>query len=74
MRFYLRALAYFREDLPLIVASLVLIGFSTLAGLLQPYLAAILIDGFWNQRQTSFGCIALFFRMTRALWALGKGI
>ena len=32
MHFYLRTLSYFRRDLPLIVASLGLIGISTLAG------------------------------------------
>ncbi|MGA3066733.1 MAG: ABC transporter ATP-binding protein [Tepidisphaeraceae bacterium] len=49
MRFYLRALSYFRDDLPLIVASLVLIGFSTLAGVLQPFLPAILLSLFMGQ-------------------------
>jgi ATP-binding cassette, subfamily B, bacterial len=44
MRFYIRALAYYRKDLPLIVASLVLIGFSTLAMVLQPFLVSILIS------------------------------
>jgi subfamily B ATP-binding cassette protein MsbA len=44
MRFYIRALAYFRDDLPLIVASLILIGFSTLAMVLQPFLVSILIS------------------------------
>ena len=37
MRFYLRAIAYFRDDLPLILASLVLIGLSTLAGLFSHF-------------------------------------
>src|SRR5579862_515328 len=44
MRFYLRALTYFRDDLPLILASLAFIAFSTLAGLLQPFTVKILTD------------------------------
>jgi len=44
MRFYLRALSYFRDDLPLIVASLILIAFSTLASVIQPFLVSILIS------------------------------
>lgn len=44
MSFYLRALRYFREDLPGIILSLVLILLSTLAALLQPFPLAVLID------------------------------
>jgi subfamily B ATP-binding cassette protein MsbA len=44
MRFYLRAIAYFRDDLPLIVISLALIALATLSTVLQPFLFAILVD------------------------------
>src|SRR5439155_15027485 len=44
MRFYLRAIRYFRPDLPKIILMIVLIGISTGAGLLQAYPLAILID------------------------------
>jgi ABC-type multidrug transport system fused ATPase/permease subunit len=72
MRFYLRAIAYFRDDLPLIVASLVLIGLSTLAGLLQPFLAAILIDGILGTKANTLWVYRGFFRLTRAL-GVGSG-
>src|SRR5579872_5976725 len=65
MRFYLRAIAYFREDLPLIVASLVLIVLSTLAGLLQPYLVAILIDGILGTNANKLWVYRGFFHITR---------
>ena len=52
MRFYLRAIAYFRDDLPLILASLVLIAFSTLAAVLQPFLPAILLSLFMGPPST----------------------
>jgi ATP-binding cassette, subfamily B, bacterial len=67
MRFYLRAIAYFRDDLPLILASLVLIGLSTLAGLLQPFLAGILIDGILGTKGNTQWVYRGFFRFTRAL-------
>lgn len=44
MRFYLRALSYFRPELPKIIASVVLIAVMTGASLLQAYPLAILID------------------------------
>lgn len=44
MNFYLRAISYFRQDWVLIVLSLVLIGMQTVAGLLQVYPLAILVD------------------------------
>jgi ATP-binding cassette, subfamily B, bacterial len=72
MRFYLRAIAYFRDDLPLILASLVLIGLSTLAGLLQPFLAAILIDGILGTKANTLWVYRGFFRLTRAL-GVGSG-
>ncbi|MGD0388552.1 MAG: ABC transporter ATP-binding protein [Tepidisphaeraceae bacterium] len=54
MRFYLRAIAYFRDDLPLILASLVLIALSTLASLLQPLMFTILIDTILSKKPTDF--------------------
>jgi ATP-binding cassette, subfamily B, bacterial len=57
MRFYLRALRYFRDDLPLIILSLLLIALSTLANVIQPLLVGILIticigqfDHTWGNR------------------------
>ena len=44
MRFFLRCLAYFKNDVPQVLWSLVLIFLATLAGLLQPFPLAILID------------------------------
>jgi ABC-type multidrug transport system fused ATPase/permease subunit len=44
MRFYLRAISYFRPDLPKIILMILMIGISTGAGLLQAYPLAILID------------------------------
>ena len=44
MRFFLRCLAYFKSDVPQILWSLLLIFLATLAGLLQPFPLAILID------------------------------
>ena len=73
MRFYLRAIAYFRDDLPLILASLVLIGLSTLAGLLQPFLAGILIDGILGTKGNTQWVYRGFFRFTPR-WALGATI
>jgi len=67
MRFYLRAIAYFREDLPLILASLVLIALSTLASLLQPFLAGVLIDGILGSRGDAMWVYRGFFRFTHAL-------
>src|SRR5208283_1266177 len=51
MRFYLRAIAYFRADLPLIVASLVLVAFSTLAAVVQPLALKILVDTIFGSNQ-----------------------
>lgn len=67
MRFYLRAIAYFREDLPLIVASLVLIGASTLASLLQPFLLAILIDSIFKTTPSGHWVHRSFLWLTRAV-------
>src|SRR5687767_8488975 len=44
MRLYLRAVAYFRQDLPLIGLLLLAIGFSTTVGLLVAWPMALLID------------------------------
>jgi ABC-type multidrug transport system fused ATPase/permease subunit len=44
MRFYLRAIAYFRDDLPLIVSSLVLIALSTMAQTIQPLIGKVFFD------------------------------
>src|SRR5437588_626562 len=44
MRFFVRCLAYFKSDAPQVLWSLVLIFLATLAGLLQPFPLAILID------------------------------
>ena len=55
MRFYLRAIAYFRDDLPLILASLVLIGLSTLAAAFAAVLAAILIVGILGTAEHAMG-------------------
>ena len=44
MRLYLRAIAYFRPDLPLVLAWLALIGLSTGLGLLVAWPMAVLID------------------------------
>jgi ABC-type multidrug transport system fused ATPase/permease subunit len=46
MRFYLRAISYFRDDLSKIILSLALIGLLTIIGLLQAFPLAILIGMF----------------------------
>jgi len=66
MHFYLRALRYFRDDLPLIIASLVLIGVSTLAAVLQPFLVAILLALFMDKPSTRW-VERGFFAITRLL-------
>ena len=60
-------LAYFRDDLPLILASLVLIALSTLAQLLQPFLAGVLIDGILGSRGDAMWVYRGFFKLTHAL-------
>jgi ATP-binding cassette, subfamily B, bacterial len=55
MRFYLRCISYFRKDLPQIGLSLVLIFLATLAGLLQPFPLAILIDTVINENKKPAG-------------------
>ncbi|MGD0541369.1 MAG: ABC transporter ATP-binding protein [Tepidisphaeraceae bacterium] len=67
MRFYLRAIAYFREDLGLILTSLVLIGLSTLAGLLQPFFWSILVDCILTTFTGRFWVYRIFFRLTHFL-------
>jgi ABC-type multidrug transport system fused ATPase/permease subunit len=61
MRFYLRALRYFRDDLPLIILSLLLIAFSTLANVVQPLLVAILITICVGQFDHTWGNRAFLF-------------
>jgi subfamily B ATP-binding cassette protein MsbA len=63
MRFYLRAIAYFREDLPLILASLVLIAMSTFAGLLQPFFWSILVDCVLGSFSGHFLVYSVFYRL-----------
>ncbi len=65
MRFYLRAIAYFRDDLPLILASLVLIALSTLASLLQPLMFTILVDTILTKTPSSFWVNRGFVRLTQ---------
>jgi ABC-type multidrug transport system fused ATPase/permease subunit len=67
MRFYLRAIAYFRDDLPLIIASLVLIAFSTFAMLLQPFVFGILFDRILEFKGPSLWEYRAYFRLTRAI-------
>ena len=67
MRFYLRAIAYFREDSALIVSSLVLIALSTLASLLQPFLAGILIDAILGTKANTIWVYRAFFKLTYTL-------
>jgi len=64
--FLFRALRYFRDDLPLIIASLVLIGVSTLAAVLQPFLVAILLALFMDKPSTRW-VERGFFAITRLL-------
>jgi ABC-type multidrug transport system fused ATPase/permease subunit len=70
MRFYLRAIAYFREDLPLILASLGLIALSTLAAVLQPVLPAILLSLFMGPPSTKW-MYRCFFWLAHAI-GIGK--
>jgi ATP-binding cassette, subfamily B, bacterial len=67
MRFYLRAISYFRDDLGLILASLVLIGLSTLSALLQPFVPAILFDRILQDNGNQLWVYRGFFRLSRAL-------
>ena len=66
MRFYLRAIAYFREDLGLIIASLVLIALSTFAQTLQPLIVGILFDRILNHTGKELLGYSAFFRLSRA--------
>jgi subfamily B ATP-binding cassette protein MsbA len=72
MRFYLRAIAYFRQDLPLIVASLALIALSTLASLLQPLMFTILIDTILSKKPADFWVNRGFVRITH-LFGISSG-
>ncbi|HLL89742.1 MAG TPA: ABC transporter ATP-binding protein [Tepidisphaeraceae bacterium] len=53
MRFYLRAIAYFRNDLPQVAWSLVLIFLASLVALLQPFPLAVLIDSVFVERPSN---------------------
>jgi subfamily B ATP-binding cassette protein MsbA len=64
MSFYLRALRYFRKDLPGILLSLFLILLSTLAGLLQPFPLAILIDSVLGNKPAAHWITRLFMWIT----------
>jgi len=66
MRLYLRVFHYFRDDALLIVASLVLVGLSTLLGLLQPFPLAILIDTVLPQKPGVRWIDRLFVHATAA--------
>jgi subfamily B ATP-binding cassette protein MsbA len=65
MRFYLRAIAYFRDDLGLIISSLVLIALSTLAMVLQPFLAAILLSLFIGGPPSKVWVHRAFFQLAQ---------
>ncbi|MDP9175412.1 MAG: ABC transporter ATP-binding protein/permease [Planctomycetota bacterium] len=65
MRFYLRAIAYFREDLPLILLSLLLIALSTLAAVLQPFAIAILVDTIFDGKAPDHWENRSFVALTR---------
>ena len=62
MNTYRRAISYFRPDAGKIVVSLVLIGLSTLLGLLWPFPLAILIDSVLGLKQSDHWLYQLFFR------------
>jgi ABC-type multidrug transport system fused ATPase/permease subunit len=70
MRFYLRAIAYFRDDLALILASLGLIALSTLAAVLQPVLPAIFLSLFMHP--SSKWIYRCFFRLADLLGIAGS--
>ncbi len=72
MRFYLRAISYFREDLGLILASLGLIVVSTLAQLLQPYAVGILFDCILGSKGNPLWVYRAFFKLARSL-GIGPG-
>jgi subfamily B ATP-binding cassette protein MsbA len=67
MRFYLRAISYFRQDLPLILASLVLVAFSTLAGLLQPFMLGIFIDTIFSPVPSKYWVNRIFSMLAHRL-------
>ena len=63
MNTYRRAISYFRPDAGKIVASLVLIGLSTVLNLLWPFPLAILIDSVLGLKQSDHWLYQLFFRV-----------
>jgi len=66
MRFYIRAIRYFRDDLPLIVASLAVIALSSLASVLQPGMFAILIDTILSRKPPNLWVKSAF------IWLIGE--
>ncbi len=64
MRFYLRAISYFKDDIGKVVLSLVVIAAMTVCGLLQVYPLAILTDNIFGRYPSPSGWIAkLFFHL-----------
>ncbi len=61
MRFYLRAISYFKDDLAKIISSLVVIAAMTACGLLQVYPLAILTDNVFGPYSPSGWVSRLFF-------------
>lgn len=64
MSSYRRAIAYFRPDTGKIILNFVMIGFSTLLGLLWPFPLAILIDSILGRKDVDHWLYKLFFRIT----------
>lgn len=62
MRFYLRAISYFREDLGKIIFSIALIGLSVVLGVIWPLPLAILIDVVLGTKQVDYWAYELFLR------------
>src|SRR5688572_6764763 len=60
---YRRAIAYFRPDLGKIIVSLVLIGLSTVLGLLWPFPLAILIDSVLGSKPSDRWLYQVFFKL-----------
>jgi subfamily B ATP-binding cassette protein MsbA len=63
MNTYKRAISYFKPDTGKIILSLVLIGMSTVLGLLWPFPLAILIDSVLGSKQSDDWLYRLFFRL-----------
>ena len=63
MNTYTRAISYFQRDSGKIVVSLLLIGLSTVLGLLWPFPLAILIDSVLGSKHSDDWLYQLFFRL-----------